>query len=391
MNEGHLLGGRYRLRGRIGSGGMGEVWQGHDTTLDRRVAVKMLPLDRIALGESDDERRERIRLFEREARTMARIVNAHVAIVHDQGREGDVLYLVMEYIDGVSLAGWIGEGAQLTLEQVVRWTVHICQGLAAAHAEGVIHRDIKPANIMITHAGDAKVVDFGIACFQDATRSRSGHATPLYTAPERFARDGDENPGVDLYSLGCVMYEMLTGKPPFGTARSSVPFLISEHLHRPPPAPGDVRRGVPPELDRLVVRLLDKDPAGRPAGADEVEKTIQQVVVHDPRVAAWPAVASGTGGRPHVNTGYVEEIRRNERRIRELTDQGDRMADAVLDARARQAELTGLSGDARGAAALYQRLGDDCAAELGWQHRRVRDAYVAVARWTDMVDDPDTT
>ncbi|MGX1270694.1 serine/threonine-protein kinase [Streptomyces phaeoluteigriseus] len=391
MREGHLLGGRYLLQQFIGRGGMGEVWRAHDTTLGREVAVKALPLDSIALrggaATAASARRRRIDFFEREARTMARVDSPHVAVVHDRGREGEVLYLVMGFIDGTSLAGVIGEGVQLTLEQVVRWTVQICEGLAAAHAKGVIHRDIKPANIMIAKNGDAKVVDFGIARFQDATRSRSGFGTLLYIAPERLDRDADETPRVDLYALGCVLHEMLTLKPPFGNAESSDAHLVAQHLNQPPPAPSESRAGIPPDLDRLVLRLLDKNPARRPESAEEVARTIEQVVLHDPRAVIRLAVARGTSGRPHVNTDYVEKIRRNERHIRDLLEREDWMSDAVLDARAHQAELTGDSGDARGAAALHQRLGDDCAIGLGWEHRRVKEAYVAVARWTDRIDD----
>ncbi|MDX5565825.1 serine/threonine-protein kinase [Streptomyces sp. ID05-04B] len=392
MREGQVLGGRYVLERLVERGGMGEVWRGHDPDLDRTVAVKALPLDRIELRGGTETaaktRRLRIDFFEREARAMARIDSPRVAVVHDLGREGDVLFLVMEFIDGISLAGVIGEGVQLTLEQVVRWTVQICEGLAAAHGCGVIHRDVKPANIMITKDGDAKVVDFGIARFQDATRSRSGFGTLLYTAPERFDREGEETYRVDLYSLGCVLHEMLTLKPPFGRADSSDAYLVHQHLHRPPPPPSESRAGISPDLDRLVLRLLDKVPTRRPESAEEVARTIERVILHDPRaVVRADVVRDSGGGRPHVNTAYVEQIRRNERRIRELHEWEDWMSDVVLEARAQQAELTGESGDARGAAALYQSLGDDCARGLGWEHARVKLAYVAAARWTDLIDD----
>ncbi|MFJ1805674.1 MULTISPECIES: serine/threonine-protein kinase [unclassified Streptomyces] len=339
MREGQLLGGRYLLKRFIGQGGMGEVWGAHDTTLSREVAVKLLSLDSITLrggaATAASARRQRIDFFEREAHTMAQVDSPHVAVVHDRGREGEVLYLVMGFIDGISLAGVTGQGVQLTLEQVVRWTVQICEGLAAVHAEGVIHRDIKPANIMITKNGDAKVVDSGIARVERPFRRP---APPPAPAPvERVARRD--------------------------RARSR-------------PARAAVAGQGAGEAARECGGGGADHPAGGPAR---------------PACRRPPPVARVTSGRPHVNTDYVEDIRRNERHIRELLEREDWMSDAVLDARAHQAELTGESGDARGAAALYQSLGDDCASGLGWEHPRVKEAYVAVARWTDRIDDEPET
>lgn len=392
MKAGQTLDGKYQLMKLIGSGGMAEVWQGYDPSLDRGVAVKLLLLDRIAHDEHSAHRQEFVRLFQREARTMARIKkNDHVAVVFDRGREGDVLYLVMELIDGTSLAERMAGRVRLTLEQVVRWTSDICEGLSAVHAGSVLHRDIKPANVMITADGGAVLVDFGIARFQDATRSLNLFATPLYTAPERFTGDRGEDQRADLYSLGCVVHEMLTGQPPFGSHASTAGFLMYAHVRQDYVPPGAVRTGIPPELDWLLTQLLAKDPRDRLEDAQEVARIIRRVILRDPRQPAPPVLVLGTGtGRPHVNTDYLEEIRRNELRIEELTHRLGAMADEVLDARAHQAELTGLSGDARGAAALYRTLGDDCATELGRHHRRVRDAYVAMSRWTDRVGDPET-
>ncbi|MFF4271074.1 serine/threonine-protein kinase [Streptomyces sp. NPDC001536] len=396
MNEGRLLKGRYRLVRLVGEGGMGQVWEGRDEDLhDRRVAVKVLPLARLARSGKNAELDERIRLFEVEVRSMAQIDNnSHVAVIHDRGREPDGLYFVMEFIDGASLAQLLAERdrLELTLEQFVRWTQDICVGLGAIHAQGIIHRDIKPANIMITAAkARAKVADFGLARFLNATESRSAHNTVLYAAPERL-RGEPGTPRTDLYSLGCVLYEMLTGRTPFGNPYSDYAYVAGLHLHEPPTPPSAYRAGIPERLDNLVLRLLAKDPEDRPEDADEVYR-ITRTVLRRPSGGEdrMPALRVSLLGeaQPHVRTDYVAKIRENELFIRERTRQKGELDDEVLDARAYQAKLTGQSGDARGAAALYRSLGHFCATRLGRQHRRVRDAYVEMKRWTDRADDLD--
>ncbi|WP_051733206.1 serine/threonine-protein kinase [Kitasatospora phosalacinea] len=377
MDE-NLIAGRYRLEHRLGSGGMGDVWLAHDSQLDRPVAIKFLALDRLRRHQGDRENltQQIVGKFLREARAMARISSRYVVTVHDQGEENDRYHLVMERVDGGPLSKYMGEGTALTLEQTVRWAAQVCEGLADAHEVEVVHRDIKPDNIMITERGDVKLVDFGLARLLDTTETHSAGLTWMYASPERCkGQPGDHRS--DLYSLGCVLYEMLTGRPPFGD-RESAPYVIADmHVHAIPSAPQDVRPGIPEELNDLALHLLTKEPNSRPHDASTVARLIQQVKY-------VPAPTSGAltlTGAPHVNPDYVERIRELERHIRMLQMTHGYMAPVVVDARMQLAELTGESGDRRGAVALYEDLGGDCREDFGPFDTRALDAFEAMARW----------
>ncbi|MFG2294421.1 serine/threonine-protein kinase [Streptomyces sp. NPDC048603] len=347
VHPGQVLNRRYRLDARLGHGAQGAVWLGHDLRLDCQVAVKVALLDRGPGGPSE-ERDRAVERFGKEARAMARVrKHPHVAVIHDYGEDGGTLYHVMDYIDGTPLSSHTGRGRQLTLEQTVRWTRHICAGLAEAHAVGVVHRDIKPANVVIDTAGSAHVVDFGPALLPSASLSQGPPmGTPHYTAPERFA-GLRATVRSDLYSLGCVVYEMLTGWSPFGHVREPLP-LMWHHASVPPESPRAARPGIPAALDRLVMSMLEKEPERRPPDAPTVAEQVGEI-----------AYASDRSADPHVDARHVGEIRDLERFIQSHAE-GPRAADPeVLDARARHARLTGESGDPRGAASLYQRLGQD--------------------------------
>ncbi|MFF1691346.1 serine/threonine-protein kinase [Streptomyces sp. NPDC058254] len=375
-------GGRYELLKHHDSGGMGDVWQARDRNLDRVVAVKFLALARLAGVHPGGEREAELRaLFDRESRTMAQISTPYVATIHDRHTEEGDPFLVMEYIDGSPLANQLGE-SPLPLERTVRWSRQIAEGLAAAHDKDVVHRDIKPGNILIAHdPGDVRIIDFGLARFADSTESHTGAGTPLYTSPERCRfESGDERS--DLYSLGCVMYEMMTGWPPFGDRKSHPAALARAHQFRPPTRPGAHVRGVPGPLDDLVMTLLAKKPAHRPRNAHVVIRAIQEVE-RAPGVMEQSAPGSAQRQTPHVNTGFVERIRDTEQRIRRLTLQLGRQHDEVLKERADLAALTGRSGDAWGAAQLYEKLGNDCGAWFGRQDRRALDAFEEMVRWIE--------
>ncbi|MFD3695316.1 serine/threonine-protein kinase [Streptomyces sp. NPDC058646] len=255
--EGMVLAGRYELAELIGVGGMGEVWRGRDLSLARDVAVKVIARpgeDKLAL---------RLRA---EARAAARLSDPHVVAVHDVG-EGPVdgqtvVFLVMELVDGRPLGTQSGPSA---VEDVVRWGVQICAGLQAAHAAGIVHRDIKPGNILLTARGRIKICDFGIARqsgVRGLTTTGSVIGTPAYMAPEQA--QGRHDARTDLYALGCVLYELLTGEPPFTGSGWDV---LAQHANRVPVPVRTHRPEVAGELDRLVLRLLSKDPADRPPSA----------------------------------------------------------------------------------------------------------------------------
>ncbi|GAA2619019.1 MULTISPECIES: serine/threonine-protein kinase [Streptomyces] len=270
--RGALLEGRYRLGRRLGAGGMGEVWQARDLRLDREVAVKVI--SRGVAGDPLLEER-----FRKEARTAAGLAHPRIVTVHDHG-EADVdgspvLFLVMELVQGRPLTAVLHDHRSgLDPGTVIRWSVQICEGLAAAHRAGVVHRDIKPANIMVHGPAEADVTicDFGIARLAEETGTgltATGAAigTPTYMSPEQARGDRRIDGRSDLYSLGCMLYELLSGRPPFTGSGLSV---LSQHLSREPDPIRDLRPAVPAELERLVLELLAKEPAARPADAEQV-------------------------------------------------------------------------------------------------------------------------
>ncbi|QES53313.1 hypothetical protein DEJ51_02830 [Streptomyces venezuelae] len=270
--RGALLEGRYRLGRRLGAGGMGEVWQARDLRLDREVAVKV-----ISRGVAGDRLLEE--RFRKEARMAASLAHPRIVTVHDHGEvEVDgtpVLFLVMELVRGRPLTAVLHDHRSgVDPGTVIRWAVQICEGLAAAHRAGVVHRDIKPANIMVHGPAEADVTicDFGIARLAEETGTAltaTGAAigTPTYMSPEQARGDGRIDGRSDLYSLGCMLYELLAGRPPFTGSGLSV---LSQHLTDEPAPIRDLRPAVPEGLERLVLELLAKEPAARPADAQQV-------------------------------------------------------------------------------------------------------------------------
>ncbi|NUS57581.1 MAG: protein kinase [Streptomycetaceae bacterium] len=267
---GRVLAGRYELVALLGRGGMGEVWLGHDRVISRRVAVKLLPSDRRDIGAAD--------LFLREARTAGRLNHPGVVTVHDLGTdpEDGMVFLVMEFLEGRDLATVLHEDGPPAVATAADWAAQAAATLAVAHAAGVVHRDLKPGNLLRMPGGRVKVLDFGIARFVDGTnKSSQVMGTLAYMPPERF----DEHPGdarSDLYALGCVIHELLTGKTPF-EATGPVS-MMNAHLRTPPTPPSELRPEVPAALDALVGELLAKDPADRPETAEAVRDRLQRIV-----------------------------------------------------------------------------------------------------------------
>ncbi|TAM85710.1 serine/threonine protein kinase, partial [bacterium] len=252
---GSVLAGRYRIDSLIGSGGMADVYRGVDATLDRPVAVKILT-DR-----SGDIRQR----FLREARSMARLNHANIVSVYDAGESDGISYIIMELAEGRTLRNLIDEGS--TAEHTISLFVELCDALEYAHGQGVIHRDIKPSNIMMLPSGVLKVMDFGLArrTTDVSMSSQAGEivGTISYLPPERFLGRAGDVAG-DLYSVGVVMYEMLTGHLPFESAEEDLVAVIFAHINEPPQPPRSHVPSIPEALDALVLRLLAKDPAQRP-------------------------------------------------------------------------------------------------------------------------------
>ncbi|MET9217720.1 ABC transporter substrate-binding protein [Streptomyces sp. NPDC003300] len=261
-----LFAGRYELAELLGSGGMARVHRARDTRMGRAVAVKTL-LPELA---SDPDARRR---FAREAQAAGALNHPGIVTVHDQDevRTDDdtvVPYLVMEYVRGSTLAQLVREQVWFAPERAARIAADVLDALAHAHSHGTVHRDVKPANVMITTEGAVKVADFGIAhvLHSDARLTATGSAigTPSYMSPEQI-NGVDVDARSDVYAVGCVLTELLTGRPPFTDGNPIN--LMYWHVHTPPPAPSARNPRVPEELDALVLAALAKDPAERPEGA----------------------------------------------------------------------------------------------------------------------------
>jgi protein kinase-like protein len=275
-------GGRIRLVRQLGRGAMGMVHLGEDVMLGRRVAVKELagPLATVP------DVRER---FLREARALAQISSPRVVQIYDLWQEGDRQFLSMELCEGDSLESRLKKTGRFPALEAARLGAQIAEALASAHGRGVIHRDLKPANVLFS-GDDIKVADFGLARMGDAGMTQEGAVmgTPLYMSPEQ-ARGAALDARADLYALGCVLFEMLSGKPPYSGTMEAV--LLAHTSPEPPPALDPAAIGSPEPLCALVSRLLAKDPAGRPGGAKEVAEALLAIALTQasPRLASRAA------------------------------------------------------------------------------------------------------
>ncbi|MDQ1013525.1 protein kinase domain-containing protein [Streptomyces afghaniensis] len=272
MQAGTVLDGRYRLIQPIGAGGFGQVWKAHDPRVDRKVAVKVLAGD----GGADHDRQ--VARFAREAAVAGGLSHPNIVTVHDFGSamyDGRLhAYLVMQLLPGKSLSAVL-EAGRFPLSKAMYTAACVADALEAAHEAGLTHRDIKPSNIIVRSSGEATVVDFGITRSSDArhdiTTTGVLIGTPAYMAPEALSGTFDYRS--DMYSLGCVLYEMGTGQRPFTGASWR---LVNQHLNEQPAPLRTLRPDAPAELERLVSRLMAKDPAQRPASAD-VWATLKEI------------------------------------------------------------------------------------------------------------------
>jgi len=262
VEPGVVLAGRYRLERVLGRGGMGEVWLGRDqSVLQRDVAVKVLP----ALSGAESVAR-----FQREAETLARLQHPGITVVHDAGRHDGYLFIIMELLHGGDLAQVMtGHPGGLPVARALDFTRQIVDALAAAHGKGIVHRDLKPANLFVQAGDRVKICDFGIAHSTDATSrfTSTGHAigTPLYMSPEQCRAEAVDARS-DLYSLGCVLFELLTGRPPFSADQPAY-VVMGQHVEQAPPRPRELRGDIPVPLADLVAALLAKSPDDRPGVA----------------------------------------------------------------------------------------------------------------------------
>ncbi|MFI6404588.1 Stk1 family PASTA domain-containing Ser/Thr kinase [Streptomyces sp. NPDC050548] len=295
MEEPRRLGGRYELGQVLGRGGMAEVYLAHDTRLGRTVAVKTLRVD-LARDPSFQAR------FRREAQSAASLNHPAIVAVYDTGEDYvdgvSIPYIVMEYVDGSTLRELLHSGRKLLPERSMEMTIGILQALEYSHRNGIVHRDIKPANVMLTRTGQVKVMDFGIArAMGDSgmtmTQTSAVIGTAQYLSPEQ-AKGEQVDARSDLYSTGCLLYELLTVRPPFvGDSPVAVAY---QHVREEPQPPSVFDPEITPEMDAIVLRALVKDPNYRYQSADEMRIDIEACLDGQP-VAATAAMGSvGYGG-----------------------------------------------------------------------------------------------
>lgn len=301
MGRDVILGGRYELAERLGQGGMGTVHRGVDRQLRRTVAVKLLSSELA----HDPQSRAR---FRREAHAAAALNHPAVATIHDVGEEphpdGPRPYLVMEYVQGATLAEALRDGP-LPVADAISTACAVLDALRHSHERGIVHRDIKPSNIMLTGPGTVKVLDFGIAkAFTEAATRITGNGaaigTPAYLSPEQIS-GAEIDHRADLYAMGCLLHELLTGQTPF---RGDSPFAVMhQHLYAEPEPAARLRPQIPPTVEAVILRSLRKDPAERFADAGEMRAALADALAHGsmPTVRATapppPPRATRSGGR----------------------------------------------------------------------------------------------
>jgi serine/threonine protein kinase/CHASE1-domain containing sensor protein len=276
--------GQYTLVQKIGEGGMGAVYRANHALLRRPTAIKLVTAAELPPAQ--------LARFEREIRSTSQLTHPNTIAVYDFGHTpGGVFYYAMEFIDGLSLQALVSATGPLPPARVIHLLQQIAAALAEAHAAGLVHRDVKPANVMLSHRGGipdfVKVIDFGLVKDNSedgaATRADPLLGTPLYLAPEAMTNPTGVGPGVDVYALGALAYQLLTGAPPFGGA--TVMEICSQHLSTPPVPPSLRSPGpIPAELEALVLQCLAKDPAARPADASVVEARLTELA----RLYPWP-------------------------------------------------------------------------------------------------------
>ncbi|MGW0659455.1 SAV_2336 N-terminal domain-related protein [Streptodolium elevatio] len=403
---------RFRLISRLGSGGMGQVWSAQDTRWHRLVALKLF---------HDVPRAHNRRLMARDLRVAAAasVSSPHLVSIHESGtgylQAGDqndpttppprepagreVVYMAMELVSGRSLAQISAEERPLPVMRVLRWAGQLCDALLAAHEQGLVHHDIKPANVMVTSRDQLKVVDLGFSRFLRGpersdrlglSRRLDGTTfigTPAYISPEQ-ANSAAVDRRSDLYSFGCLLYELLAGRPPF--SGGDLTTLLFRHVHVIPEPPSRYRSDIAPALDHLVLALLAKDPGERPQTAGEVRRIIDAMLSDEPPPSLAAPVPSASDRTEALMFRLAEvprllpdrAVARLRDLLREYTAHFGPDHPETLSVRAQLAYYLRESGDLTAGARILLQLVTDYARVLGPRHPDTLQTCLAHARWT---------
>jgi serine/threonine protein kinase len=310
-----VLAGRYEIDSVLGEGGMAKVFRGTDKVLGRTIAVKVL-------SPQFAKDHQFVSRFRREAQAAAALNHPNVVSVYDTGSEDGIHWIVMEYVDGRTLKSVVREEGPLLPERAVEIAQAVCLALATAHEKGLVHRDIKPGNIMLTPSGETKVMDFGIARAtagaDTLTQTAAVLGTAAYLSPEQ-AQGKPVDARSDIYAVGCVLYEMLTARPPF---EGDSPVAIAyKHVRETPTPPSRLNGDVPGELDAIVLKAMAKNPDNRYQTTREMAEDLQRLARGQP-VTATPVlpgdeteVISRTGSQTQVMRGVPPEEEEERRKV----------------------------------------------------------------------------
>ncbi|NJC95349.1 MAG: hypothetical protein C3F07_16350 [Anaerolineales bacterium] len=291
MEEGKVLNNRYQLLERIGTGGMADVFRARDLMLERTVAIKVLH-EHYSNEKGFQDR------FRQEARAAANLSHPNIVTVHDFGFDNDQIFIVMEHIPGRDLKTILRQRGRYSIEEAIPLMVQACAGIGYAHRAGLVHCDVKPHNMIVTPDGRLKVTDFGIAralsTIMPDERADVVWGSPQYFSPEQAVGEAP-SPASDVYSLGIVLYEVITGALPF-TAPSSEE-LARLHLEQPPIPPSEYIPDIPPALEQIILKVLSKEPAARYRTADQLGRVLlrfgtQREIAPPPALSLTPEAVS---------------------------------------------------------------------------------------------------
>ena len=325
--------GRYTIDAEIGRGAMGVVFRATDAVLQRTVAVKTVNM---AL-EKDHADKYEARFFQ-EARAAGGLNHPNIVTVYDAGKAGDVVYMAMEYIQGVELRTLLTEGQPMALNRALAIAAQVAEGLGYAHQAGVVHRDIKPANIMVTADGPVKITDFGIARMRasaDLTQTGVMLGSPKYMSPEQVIGKRADHRS-DIFSLGVILYEMLTGAGPF--SGENITALMYQIVNFAPPAPSSVNKAVPEMLDFIVAKMLAKPIEERYPDAREVARDLRECErsLAAPPASTLPGRPAGlaSGDAPELVTTHAKTVVLVQpvNRTRQQDNAPDKAADEISQA-----------------------------------------------------------